>query len=87
MANADDDLGEEEEVEAMTSLDNIIVDLASRCVKCSSELLTYISDTPASPMRPERTGKENKKRSAEDDDCDSQLSPRPAKRARTSSAL
>ncbi|RPD52763.1 hypothetical protein L226DRAFT_617755 [Lentinus tigrinus ALCF2SS1-7] len=65
-ASLEDDLREEEEVEVMTSLENIVVEPAS------------------SPVRAGRLGKENKKRGAEDDVCDS---PRPAKRARTSTVL
>ncbi|RDX49261.1 hypothetical protein OH76DRAFT_1556481 [Lentinus brumalis] len=60
-ASSDDDFDEEEEVEAMTSLDNIVV------------------DPGLSPFRPTRAGKENKKRHAEDELCDS---PRPTRRAR-----
>ncbi|RPD57781.1 hypothetical protein L226DRAFT_163454 [Lentinus tigrinus ALCF2SS1-7] len=66
VTSLDDDLREEEEVEVMTSLENIVVEPAS------------------SPVRAGRHGKENKKRGAEDDVCDS---PRPAKRARTSTVL
>ncbi len=57
-ASSDEDFDEEEEVEAMTSLDNIVVDPGLRCVIYSMRLIDpRSSPSPAAPFVPPVPGR------------------------------